>query len=116
MLSKLFCEHEFVYVDKKLVTNFPGSDGYLFRFVCMKCKKKKYISSLDVEKIYERFIRDLNEMIAIDGFADVSKTSFILPSRFGLGHCDKKLSGFAADKTIEYFKHKYSIDITQVKV
>ena len=115
MFSKLFCEHEFVYIDKEYIEHFPGRDEYLFRFMCRKCKKKKYISSLYIEKIYDRFVRSVNEMIIIDGFVDASKTNFILPSRCGSFHCCKKFTGYAADKTMEYFKNKYSIDITQIR-
>lgn len=115
MFKKLFCNHEFVYIDKEFVSSFPGSDKYLFRFMCKKCKKQIYISSLSVEEVYCQFVHDLNEMIVIDGFVDVSKTNIVLPTRFGYGHQDKKLTGYAADKTIEYFKNKYSVDITQIR-
>ncbi|WP_300630820.1 hypothetical protein [uncultured Thomasclavelia sp.] len=115
MFNNLFCNHEFVYVDKELITHFPEEDEYLFKFMCKKCKKKKYISSLYVEKIYDRFVRDLNEMVVIDGFIDTSEPAFDLPTRYGSFHMDTRLTGYAADKTIEYFKNKYSIDITQIR-
>ena len=115
MFKKLFCNHEFVYVDKELITHFPEEDEYLFKFMCKKCKKKKYISSSFVEKIYRRFVRDLNEMVVIDGFIDTSEPAFVLPTRCGSFHIDTRLTGYAADKTIEYFKNKYSVDITQIR-
>lgn len=115
MFNKLFCNHEFVYVDKELITHFLGSDEYLFKFMCKKCKKKKYISSLSVKKIYDRFVLDLNETIVIDGFVDTSETVFDLPTRHGNFHIVTSFTGYAADKTIEYFKNKYSVDITQIR-
>ncbi|MFR7592469.1 MAG: hypothetical protein ACLUVC_13595 [Longibaculum sp.] len=114
MLEQLFCNHDFVYVDRELKVHFPGEDEYLFKFICKKCKRKKFISSLDIENTYIKFERDLNEMIAIDKFVDVSTTRLTLPTRGGYHHVDLLMVGYAVDKTIEYFKSKYFIDITQV--
>lgn len=78
-------------------------------------QKEKYISSLSVDEIYHRFVRILNEMITIDGFVDISKTNIVLQKRSGHYHQDKDLTGYTTDKTIEYFKNKYSVDITQIR-
>ena len=51
MLKKLFCHHEYIYVDKHCITHFPGSDEYIFKFMCKKCQKKFFISSLKIELI-----------------------------------------------------------------
>lgn len=115
MLKKIFCHHEYIYVDKHCITRFPGSDEYLFKFMCKKCQKKFFISSLKIENIINKFRGEANEKIAIDGFIDTSKTEIVIPIRLGYGHMNLSVNGIVADKTIDYFIKKYDINIRKIE-
>lgn len=110
MLEKIFCNHEYVYIDKEYVINFPR-DYYLFRFMCRKCRKKLSISSLKIDEIKYKYKSQLAEMVAVDGYVDNSNTEIIYPTRHGYLHCDIKMNGYVADKTNDFFRHRYHIDL-----
>lgn len=114
MLKKIFCNHEYVYVDKEHVVNFPGSDYYEFRFICRKCRKKVFISSSKIEKIKDKYENQLAEMVAIDGYIDNSNTEIICPTRCGCFHGHLTMNGWVADKTNDYFRRHYHIDLKDI--
>lgn len=114
MLKKIFCNHEYVYVDKEHVINFPGSDYYLFRFMCKKCRKTVCISSSKIEKIKQKYQNKLAEMVAVDGFVDNSNAKITISARRGYYHVHYRMTGWVADKTNDYFRRRYHVDLKDI--
>lgn len=117
LLKKPQCKHEYIYIDCTVKPRSYVGSMYEFRFICKKCRKTIYITSDELWDTFNMYKSKLNEKIKLESFKDTSDTVVIIfcPGSIALPFVTKTLTGYVADKTIDYFIKKYGINIKEIE-
>lgn len=116
LLKKSQCKHEYIYIDYDVEPRSYVGSMYVFRFICKKCRKTIHIDSDELWEVSSMYRSKLNEKIKLENFKDISDTEVTIfcPGSISLPYVTRILTGYVADKTIDYFLKKYGVDISKI--